>query len=302
MFKFFAMVGFITAVIFAVLYLRERHNRKKLYQNLDEMLDTATEGNFSESHFDESRLSKIESEFANYLESSEASAKAAPGERDRIKALIADISHQTKTPIANMLLYSELLEESDLTEDQREDTEAIHSEAQKLKFLIEALVKLSRLENGIIQLHADTGDVIPVIREVVSSLQMKADAKGLTIECPDGALMAVFDPKWTEEALFNIADNAVKYTEKGTVRISCVSYEMFVRIDIADTGIGIPEEDQTKIFSRFYRARTSADQEGVGLGLYLAREIISQEGGYIRVSSVPGKGSCFSVFLPAGQK
>lgn len=203
-------------------------------------------------------------------------------------------------PIANLLLYSELLEESSLTEDQRDDTEAIHAEAQKLKFLIDTLVKLSRLENGIIQLHADKGDIVPVIRDVCSGLQPKAAEKGLTISCPDGVLAAVFDPKWTEEALFNIVDNAVKYTEKGTIRISCVPYEMFSRIDIADTGIGIPEEEQTKIFGRFYRARTSVNQEGVGLGLYLAREIIPQEGGYIKVTSAPGKGSCFSVFLPGG--
>ena len=84
----------------------------------------------------------------------------------------------------------------------------------------------------------------------------------------------------------------------GTIRISAVSYEMFARIDISDTGSGIPESEQAKIFARFYRSNSVQKQEGVGIGLYLARQIISGEGGYIKVASVPGKGSTFSIFLP----
>ena len=91
---------------------------------------------------------------------------------------------------------------------------------------------------------------------------------------------------------------SIKYTEHGTIRISAVSYEMFARIDISDTGSGIPESEQTKIFARFYRSNSVQKQEGVGIGLYLARQIISGEGGYIKVASVPGKGSTFSIFLP----
>ena len=90
---------------------------------------------------------------------------------------------------------------------------------------------------------------------------------------------AVFDFKWTAEALANIVDNAIKYTEHGTIRISAVSYEMFARIDISDTGSGIPETEQAKIFARFYRSKAVQEQEGVGIGLYLARQIISGEGG-----------------------
>ena len=114
----------------------------------------------------------------------------------------------------------------------------------------------------------------------------------------DTDAFAVFDFKWTAEALANIVDNAIKYTEHGTITISAVSYEMFARIDISDTGSGIPENEQAKIFSRFYRSNAVQEQEGVGIGLYLARQIISGESGYIKVASVPGKGSTFSIFLP----
>ena len=84
----------------------------------------------------------------------------------------------------------------------------------------------------------------------------------------------------------------------GTITISAVSYEMFARIDISDTGAGISESEQSKIFTRFYRSKNVREQEGVGIGLYLARQIISGEGGYIKVASAPGKGSTFSIFLP----
>ena len=114
----------------------------------------------------------------------------------------------------------------------------------------------------------------------------------------DTDISGTFDPKWTAEALANIVDNAVKYTEQGLITISAVSYEMFVRIDISDSGIGISENEQAQIFARFYRSKNVQEQEGVGIGLYLARQIISGESGYIKVASVLGEGSTFSVFLP----
>ena len=112
-------------------------------------------------------------------------------------------------------------------------------------------------------------------------------------------LSACFDPKWTAEALYNIMDNAIKYTPQGgKVRVTVQAYELFCRIDISDTGIGISEDEIPKIFSRFYRSSAVSQEEGVGIGLYLSREIITMQGGYIKVSSEPDKGSCFSVFLP----
>ena len=120
----------------------------------------------------------------------------------------------------------------------------------------------------------------------------------MSLQLQDTDSFAVFDFKWTAEALANIVDNALKYTEHGTITISAVSYEMFARIDISDTGSGIPENEQAKIFARFYRSKSVQEQEGVGIGLYLARQILSGEDGYIKVTSALGKGSTFSVFLP----
>ena len=283
----------------AAVVLWERRKARKTMEEIERMLDAAMTGSFSETNFDESQLSALETKFAHYLSAAEASSQNIAQEKDKIKTLIADISHQTKTPIANLLLYSELLMEETLPASAKENVEALYKQSEKLRFLIDSLVKLSRLENGIISLSPQQASLQPLLESVVEQYAAKASGKGLSIYLYDTAdISATFDFKWTAEALANIVDNAIKYTEHGTITISTVSYEMFTRINISDTGSGIPENEQAKIFSRFYRSNAVQEQEGVGIGLYLARQIISGEGGYIKVASVPGKGSTFSIFLP----
>ena len=256
------------------------------------------DGSFSESTFDESKLSSLETKFAHYLSAAETSSRNVAKEKDRIKSLIADISHQTKTPIANLLLYSELLMEEDFPASAKANVDALYNQSEKLRFLIDSLVKLSRLENGIISLSPQHTALQPLLQGITEQYSTRAAEKGLTLYLHDTDIFATFDSKWTAEALANIVDNAIKYTEHGTITISAESYEMFARIDISDTGSGISESEQSKIFARFYRSKNVREQEGVGIGLYLARQIISCEGGYIKVASAPGKGSTFSIFLP----
>lgn len=270
---------------------------RKNMKRLDEMLDKAIDGSFTESAFDESELSHLENKLWKYLSSSEISARKTNEEKAKIKTLIADISHQTKTPVSNIKLYSELLSESELSAEQKEYADRISSQSEKLSFLITALVKLSRLETGIISLSPKENSIMPMLQDIVSQAQAKAEEKGLylTLECGDEK--AVFDEKWTNEAVYNIVDNALKYTKTGGVKIAVKEYEMFVCVEISDTGCGIPEAEQAQIFSRFYRSGKTSSEDGLGIGLYLARQIISAEKGYIKVSSEIGKGSVFSVFL-----
>lgn len=286
----------VVAVVITILY--NRRKTQSTMEKIENMLDNAMNGTFSESTFDESKLSALETKFAHYLSSAETSSQNMAQEKNRIKALIADISHQTKTPIANLMLYSELLLEDELPASARANAETINHQSEKLCFLIDSLVKLSRLENGIIALSPQHTALQPMLQSIVQQYSAKAEEKGLSLEHNSTDIFAIFDPKWTAEALANIVDNAIKYTEHGRITISAESYEMFVRIDISDTGKGISEDEQPKIFTRFYRSKNVQKEEGVGIGLYLAREIISSEGGYIKVSSTPAKGSTFSVFLP----
>ncbi len=269
---------------------------------LEDMINAAIEGSFSEHIFDESRLSALESRFAKYLSASETSFKNTAMEKDKIKTLISDISHQTKTPVSNILLYSELLAEQDLTEESKQYVSALTMQTEKLKFLITSLVKLSRLETGILTLSPRKAPVFPMLETLARQYAPLAKEKGLSLSLPEMEQnrnsFAIFDEKWTAEAIGNLIDNAIKYTEKGGITLSVISYEMFLCIQVKDTGIGIPEEEHTKIFSRFYRSESVHEKPGVGIGLFLTREIIMLEGGYIKVSSIPGKGSAFSIFLP----
>ena len=282
----------------AVIVYWNRRKAGKTMEAIEKMLDAAMAGSFSESGFDESKLSALETKFAHYLSAAETSSRNVAKEKDRIKSLIADISHQTKTPIANLLLYSELLMEEELPPSAKANVEALYDQSEKLRFLIDSLVKLSRLENGILSLSPQSAALQPLLGGIAEQYAAKAAEKGLSLQLQDTDASAIFDMKWTAEALANVVDNAIKYTEHGVITISAVSYELFARIDISDTGPGIPENEQAKIFTRFYRSKNAGEQEGVGIGLYLARQIISCEGGYIKVTSAPGKGSTFSVFLP----
>ncbi len=293
--------GLLCLVVAVMIVLWNQKKTRKIMKNIEQMLLAAMEGTFTGTSFDESEVSALETRFAQYLSSAETSSKNMELEKDRIKSLIADISHQTKTPIANLLLYSELLLEEELPVPARANAEALYHQSEKLHFLIDALVKLSRLENGIITLSVQCNKLQPMLESITAQFAAKAGTKGLFLKLYDTDVSAVFDRKWTAEALANIVDNAVKYTEQGGITISAASYEMFARIDISDSGIGITESEQPKIFSRFYRSENVKAQEGVGIGLYLARQIIAGEGGYIKITSGSGKGSTFSVFLPKQQ-
>lgn len=292
----FGLLCLLSAV--AVVWHNQKKT-KKIIKNLGDMLDAAMNGTFTETMFNESELSALETRFVHYLSAAESSAANVAIEKDRITALIADISHQTKTPITNLLLYSELLLEEELPDAAMTNARALYHQSSKLRFLIDSLVKLSRLENGIIALSEQPAKLQPMLERIAEQYAAKAEEKGLFLHLYDTDASAVFDPKWTAEALANIVDNAVKYTEQGAITVSVKKYELFARIDIMDSGIGIPESEQAKIFSRFYRSERVKNQEGVGIGLYLARQIISGEGGYIKVAPNSGGGSIFSVFLPA---
>lgn len=287
-----AIVMFLAGLGFLYYRLQREWGR------IDRMIDAAKDGSFSETEFNEGKLSRLEAKMYQYLAAGHLSRQQMEEEREKIKTLVSDISHQTKTPIANMLLYTQLLEENkSLDEDAKNIAVQIEEQTNKLNFLIQSLIKTSRLESGMILLMPGNNR----IDELISKLDYAgaAEQKGISFSVGEvPRLTAFFDMKWTLEALANIVDNALKYTAPGGgVEIGVKDYEMFVRIDIKDTGIGMKEEETAKIFSRFYRSPAVGGKEGVGIGLYLVREILSREGGYVKVASRFGEGSVFSVFL-----
>lgn len=277
-----------------------RRKDKELLTRLEDMLEKARNGTFDGGQIDETVLSSIENSMARFLEDSCLAGENLREQKGRIQTLISDISHQTATPISNILIYSQLLEELCQEQEEREYAAVVGRQAEKLKFLLDSLVKVSRLENGIIQTNPVLGSVGSLVEEVRAMGESKAAKKEISIETKgeDLPVTAYFDYRWTVEALYNLVDNAIKYTDSGgKIQIEVIPYTIFCRINVIDDGRGICEEDQAKIFQRFYRSKDVLEQEGVGLGLYLTREILKGEGGYLKVSSKEGQGSTFSVFL-----
>ena len=295
------MICAITAAcaLAAGVVLWYRYRTRRLLESLNRMLDTAMQGSFTEDSFDESMLSALESKLAHYLAASTVSARQVQAEKDKLKTLIGDIAHQTRTPMANILLYTQLLSEQPLPEESRLCAGALEGQTKKMQSLIDALVKTSRLESGMIALHPAPGRLMPVLESAVAQLAPQAAKKGMEIILEPTQAGAVFDPRWTEEAVYNLLDNAVKYTPRGgAVRIRVTAYPLFTAIHVSDTGAGIPEEEQAKVFQRFYRGEAHREEEGVGIGLYLVRQIAQGQGGYVKVSARPGAGSTFSLYLP----
>ena len=266
---------------------------------LDEMMNGKID--ISQVAEEENLFYKINHRLVRLYEVMQESKNSVASERADLQELISDISHQVKTPISNLKMINATLLEQEVPQDkQREFLLASGTQLDKLDFLMQAMIKTSRLETGVISLEKKQQPIYDTLAMALGSIFMNAERKHIQVEvnCPE-TLVVSHDRKWTAEALFNILDNAVKYTpEYGSIRVCVESWEMHLKVSITDTGKGIPENQQGAIFRRFYREEDVHDIEGIGIGLYLAREIISLQNGYIQVTSQVGTGSTFSVFLP----
>ena len=301
---FLGVLGLVALAALLLLGLWLWLDARRTVRRLDRMLSTAIDGGFGEESFDESAPSALESRMARFLNGSARSLRGVQRQRESIQRLLSDISHQTKTPLANLRLYSSLLMEEELTPRQREQAQVIFQQSEKLSFLIETLVKLSRLETDVLAVTPKSQPLSPLLERAASQAKAAAGQKGIALQLhlqQQAEMKALYDLRWTAEALGNLLDNAVKYTPPGgCIQVSATQYELFCRIDVRDNGIGIAEEEQAQIFGRSYRGRQVREQEGLGIGLYLAREIAQKQGGYLKLSSRPGQGSTFSLYLPRG--
>lgn len=265
---------------------------------IDDMINGKTEVIFDLES--ETLRAKLNYKLKRLYEIMQHNSSQIKAEKQVIQEMISDISHQVKTPVANLKMYnSTLLERHVPLQKQREFHELMETQIDKLDFLMQSMVKMSRLETGIITLSVQPAPLYDTVGLALGGIVLLAEEKNIevTVEC-DPALIIPHDKKWTAEALFNILDNAVKYTEQGgKISVTVERWEMMTKIDITDTGKGIPEQHLGQIFKRFYREDDVHNIDGVGIGLYLCREIISRQGGYIQVKSEVNRGSTFSVFL-----
>ena len=295
----------LCAAIFAVVGLWAWYQWRQVSlfaDDLCETLDALLSGRQPESYqpYEDSLTAKVQGKLMQYFDIMSEGKRQSQQDKQVIQSLVSDISHQVKTPIANIKMFTNILQQHQLPpEKQAEFLSTMEGQIDKLDFLMQSLIKMSRLETGTFVLHPQEGRLADTIALAMSAVWAKAEAKeiSLSADC-DSSICVQHDPKWTAEALGNILDNAIKYTPPGgSVTVSVRPWQFYTRVDIADTGIGIAEEHYNDIFQRFYRDPQVASQEGVGLGLYLANGIITRQKGYISVKSKVGKGTTFSVYL-----
>ena len=271
---------------------------RKTYEHLEDMLDAAIAEEFEESAYDEKMLSRLETKWKRFLSASALSAENVKKEHLAVQEMVSDISHQVKTPIANLRLYGELLQER-LDGEEQVLAERLVEQTELLDFLIQSLVKMSRLESGTIQVLPQRQSLLPLLLAVEKRGEETRRQRKIRLETQgwETAGLAWFDRKWTEEAVYNVLDNALKYTEEAsTVRMRVRRYEFFVCLEIEDEGPGVDLDEVPRLFDRFYRSPQMRDREGVGLGLFLTREILKKQKGYIKVKNGV-KGACFQIYL-----
>lgn len=297
----YTIMSLIIIINFLLIYFITRSYKNKLlaqYQIFLDRTDEILSGKKIDFFYDESLDSAISDRLNRIMKISRMQKEIAEEERDTVKSLITNISHQIRTPLTNITLYTGLLKERLKDSESIRLADKIENNAEKLEFFMRELLKSSYAEQEIITVSPQIIDLDTVLKKSCQSAELDAMKKKICLISESSPCKVYADPKWTEEVFTNIIENAVKYSPDGsTVTIQSILYESFVCVQIIDHGIGIPEEEQGKIFQRFYRGTNVTDKQGFGIGLYLAREVLSKQQGYIKVKSSINIGTTIEVFL-----
>ena len=277
------------------------YQKRKTYRLIDRLLDNVLNREMiAVSDVEEGEYSALVSKIRQIQDVLDNHVNSAEQEKEQVKSLVSNMSHQLKTPLANISLYAEILSNEEITPEQKAIfSEKMQRQVDKLSWIVESLSKMVKLEQNIDGFVVESTGIKPTILGAVDTIYEKLEKKGInfTLE-PFEDRVLYHNQKWTEEVFVNLLENAVKYTDsEGTISIRVINYDLYTEIQIADNGRGIRQEEMTYIFKRFYRSPEVENMEGAGIGLYLSNLILEKEKGYMKVNSEYGKGSCFSVFL-----
>ena len=225
-------------------------------------------------------------------------ANRALAQKQALADSVTNISHQLKTPLTSaIVLIDNLSENPDMDfRTRRHFISEIANQITGMSWLLTVMMKLSRLDAGVVELQGSRFEIGPFVEEILGRLEIAAELKQLSfsVEMPEGAVLYA-DRKWTAEALLNLVKNAIEHSPAGSfVKISCEDNEVYTQIVVRDYGAGITREEQEKLFRRFYNGN-SAREDSMGIGLALAKEIVEKQGGYISVDSRMGKGTVFLI-------
>lgn len=296
------MAGIFVILLFVILFIAvmEWYQKRRMYQLIDQMLEQVLNREKIEiSDIQEGEISALASKVIRVQEKLEYEVNQAQKEKEQVKCLISNMSHQLKTPLSNVVMYRDLLELEPEAEQRANFLERMKIQLEKLDWILQSLFKMVKLEQGVIQFETEQSSLKETLLSALNSTYDKAEKKEICIVTkPFKDCLLMHNRKWTAEVFSNILENAIKYSEKGSkIEIQVNPLELFTEIRFQDYGMGIKKEELTKIFQRFYRSKEAENKEGSGIGLYLSRMILEKEKGYMTVTSDYGKGSCFSVFL-----
>lgn len=280
-------------------YLRYR-NIRRLSEEIDHILHGGTDAAYVISDYEEGELNILKCELNDVLRSLKEQTEAAQKEKQYLADSLADISHQLRTPLTSIELILTLFGEPDLTEERRQELLLeVRRQVQRIRWLLEALLKLSKLDAGVIPLAPERVSAQELIRRARMPLEIPLELKQIRIEekiQPEADLMA--DPGWTVEALENILKNCIEYTpEGGVITVTAAKNPLFTGIVVQDNGPGFDASDIPHLFERFYKGKTSS-ADSVGIGLALARTILAREDGTVKAGNAPEGGARFEVRLP----
>ena len=282
------------------LYMRRKYilYTEEVCRSIDELL--AGEGTKSFQLDEDTLLSKTQMKLKRLYEITAAAARESEQQKLEVQGIVSDISHQLKTPVANVVMYCDTAMNPALSdEDRKRCMKILKGQVGKLEFLVQAMIRMSRLEQNMIGLHPESVSVRQLMENAAETIAVPAEKKGINVEviCSEDAEICC-DEKWTLEALFNVLDNAVKYSPEGSlVRLRSERMEIYTKIQVEDEGMGISPEHVNDVCRRFYREEKAARTEGLGIGLYLTRDILNREKGYLKIHSEEGRGTTVSVYL-----
>lgn len=277
------------------------YKKRKIYRDIDRLLDCVlNQEEISYSEVEEGEFSALVSKIKRIQQMLGRQVERAEEEKEQVKSLVSNMSHQLKTPLANLSIYTDILDDPELSDEKRREMSGrMKRQIEKLDWIIGSLMKMVKLEQDVIEFETQELPVRQTILEAIDAVYDKASKKRIQfISEPYEDRKLYHNRKWTAEGFVNILENAVKYTEPGgMIRIQVCSYEIYTEIRFSDNGRGIHADEIPHIFGRFYRGKDTGNVEGSGIGLYLSSLIFEKEKGYMTVRSEYGRGSCFSVFL-----
>lgn len=308
--SFLALIIFCDLALITVCFFLFTKTQKEQEMQLHALLDNYLAEDYSVSEAKESYGLIFNDSFTDTLfklgNKLMAKTRALTEERDHTKTLVTDISHQLKTPVSALKSCFAMCMEADTEEERTDFLQRCAQQMDRLEKLVAVLVSISRLETALISLRQEKVALSDILTDAVNAVYEKALQKNISIEICDSdqedgtSVSLLADRHWTSEAIANILDNAVKYSPAGsTVNLRIHKFCSYVQLEIADQGIGIPQTEYNRIFKRFYRGSHPVikQSEGSGVGLYLARRIIEEQGGTVTVRSAMEQGSVFDVHL-----